>query len=361
MLPIWPWVMATNENRGWAGTTSARRVLLDGERADLRAVAVHDHDPPSARRVNPAIEPAIARAWRALLAVGPGLAGSSEGVAAEPHHYSSRHGLDSLRPSTGRCPGRQTIDDGRRRRPGSSTDSSGLHRDPSGERSTLMTAPDEQELVALRGRWSTGGGPHLSDGDGQRPGATSRPWARWRPSSTTCGPRCTTRPRWLASRRSRTRPRAPGRARAGARRPEHRRSRRRGVRQPRPSSCARRRSASAGWMPSEAAPAGAVWIDVPFRRAFGLLATVPELRIHLPAGRGLRTSLEADVDTGAPRLRDRPGRHRPRHRRAVGGARARRPRPRRRRPGRRGTRRGRWFAGEWDAGSDVEVDARRHP
>ena len=51
------------------------------------------------------------------------------------------------------------------------------------------------------------------------------------------------------------------------------------------------------------APAGAAWIDVPFRRAFGLLGTVPELRIHLAAGRGLRTSLEADVDTGAPRLR----------------------------------------------------------
>jgi hypothetical protein len=51
------------------------------------------------------------------------------------------------------------------------------------------------------------------------------------------------------------------------------------------------------------APPEADWVDVPSRRAFGLLATVPELRVLLPAGRGLRTSLEADVETGAPRLR----------------------------------------------------------
>jgi hypothetical protein len=50
-------------------------------------------------------------------------------------------------------------------------------------------------------------------------------------------------------------------------------------------------------------PPEADWVDVPFRRAFGLLATVPELRVLLSAGRGLRTSLEADVETGAPRLR----------------------------------------------------------
>ena len=59
----------------------------------------------------------------------------------------------------------------------------------------------------------------------------------------------------------------------------------------------RRQEAIAGTGPDSA------WVDVPFRRAYGLLATVPELRIHLGAGRGLRTILEADVDTGAPRLR----------------------------------------------------------
>jgi hypothetical protein len=52
-----------------------------------------------------------------------------------------------------------------------------------------------------------------------------------------------------------------------------------------------------------AAPPDADVVDVPFRRAFGVLATVPELRVLLAAGRGLRTSLEADVETGAPRLR----------------------------------------------------------
>jgi hypothetical protein len=53
----------------------------------------------------------------------------------------------------------------------------------------------------------------------------------------------------------------------------------------------------------EAAPPAADRVDVPFRRAFGLLATVPELRVLIAARRGLRTSLEADVETGAPRLR----------------------------------------------------------
>jgi hypothetical protein len=52
-----------------------------------------------------------------------------------------------------------------------------------------------------------------------------------------------------------------------------------------------------------AAEPGAAVVDVPFRRAYGVLATVPELRVHLAAGRGLRTSLEPDLDTGAPRLR----------------------------------------------------------
>ena len=109
-----------------------------------------------------------------------------------------------------------------------------------------------------------------------------------------------------------------------------------------------------------AAPAGVVWIDVPFRRAFGLLAMVPELRIHLPAGRGLRTSLEADVDTGAPRLRIVPVAIdlstgelsvAPEHDDldlVVDDTET-------------WDEAWTWFAGEWDAGSDVEVDARRHP
>jgi hypothetical protein len=102
--------------------------------------------------------------------------------------------------------------------------------------------------------------------------------------------------------------------------------------------------------------AGDEWADVAFRRPFGLQGTVPELRIHLPSRRGVRAMLEADADTGAPRLRvvpvhvdfvtgdlaviqehedldllvdDRTG-----WERAVA-----------------------WFAGEWGA----EVDARRHP
>jgi len=101
---------------------------------------------------------------------------------------------------------------------------------------------------------------------------------------------------------------------------------------------------------------GAEWADVASRRPFGLQGTVPELRVHLPSRRGVRTMLEADADTGAPRLRvvpvevdlvtgalavieehedldllvdDRAG-----WERAVV-----------------------WFAGEWGA----EVDARRHP
>lgn len=101
---------------------------------------------------------------------------------------------------------------------------------------------------------------------------------------------------------------------------------------------------------------GAEWADVAFRRSFGLQGTVPELRVHLPSRRGVRAMLEADADTGAPRLRvvpvevdlvtgdlamieehedldllvdDRAG-----WERAVA-----------------------WFAGEWGA----EVDARRHP
>ena len=106
----------------------------------------------------------------------------------------------------------------------------------------------------------------------------------------------------------------------------------------------------------DATSAGAEWADVAFRRPFGLQGTVPELRIHLPSRRGIRAMLEADADTGAPRLRivpvevdlvtgdlavieehedldllvdDRAG-----WERAVA-----------------------WFAGEWGA----EVDARRHP
>ena len=105
-----------------------------------------------------------------------------------------------------------------------------------------------------------------------------------------------------------------------------------------------------------ATSAGAEWADVAFRRPFGLQGTVPELRVHVPSRRGVRAMLEADADTGAPRLRvvpvevdletgdlavieehedldllvdDRAG-----WERAVA-----------------------WFAGEWGA----EVDARRHP
>ena len=52
-----------------------------------------------------------------------------------------------------------------------------------------------------------------------------------------------------------------------------------------------------------AASTGAEWADVPFRNTYGLQGTVPELRIHLPSRRGLRAMLEADPETGSPRLR----------------------------------------------------------
>jgi hypothetical protein len=48
---------------------------------------------------------------------------------------------------------------------------------------------------------------------------------------------------------------------------------------------------------------GAEWVDVPSPRAFGLQGSVPELRVHVPTRHGLRALLEADIDTGQPRLR----------------------------------------------------------
>ena len=203
-----------------------------------------------------------------------------------------------------------------------------------------MTEPDEQELVALRG----GGAPRRPASIPWRWSAsppTSRPWARWRPSSTTCGPRCTTRPRWFASPRTRTRlagcldvpvlelaglnlddlvgAACASRDRELALKEEcqrrldaiERRARRRGV-----DRCA--------------VPAG---LRTPRN---GARAADP------PAGR----PWAANVTRGRRRHRcapapDRPSRRRPLHRRAVGGARARRPRPRRRRHGHGGTRRGR--------------------
>ena len=53
----------------------------------------------------------------------------------------------------------------------------------------------------------------------------------------------------------------------------------------------------------DATSAGTEWADVAFRRPFGLQGTVPELRVHLPSRRGIRAMLEADAETGAPRLR----------------------------------------------------------
>lgn len=52
-----------------------------------------------------------------------------------------------------------------------------------------------------------------------------------------------------------------------------------------------------------AVAAGAAWADVPARRRYGLPATVPELRVHLGARRGLLSTLEPDSETGEPRLR----------------------------------------------------------
>ncbi len=49
--------------------------------------------------------------------------------------------------------------------------------------------------------------------------------------------------------------------------------------------------------------AGEPWADVPARRSYGLQGMVPELRVHLASRRGLRSALEADPDTGDPRLR----------------------------------------------------------
>ena len=48
---------------------------------------------------------------------------------------------------------------------------------------------------------------------------------------------------------------------------------------------------------------GAEWVDVPSPRPFGLQGSVPELRVHVPTRHGLRALLEADIDTGQPRLR----------------------------------------------------------
>ena len=52
-----------------------------------------------------------------------------------------------------------------------------------------------------------------------------------------------------------------------------------------------------------AAAAGATWADIPAQRAHGVQATVPELRVHLEARRGLHSTLEPDAETGEPRLR----------------------------------------------------------
>jgi hypothetical protein len=48
--------------------------------------------------------------------------------------------------------------------------------------------------------------------------------------------------------------------------------------------------------------AGVEWAEVAYERRFGLLGTVPELRVHLVTGLGIHTSLEPDPVTGDPRL-----------------------------------------------------------
>ena len=49
--------------------------------------------------------------------------------------------------------------------------------------------------------------------------------------------------------------------------------------------------------------AGASWVDVASPATIGLLSTVPELRVHLGLARGVRTTLEPDLDTGEPQWR----------------------------------------------------------
>jgi hypothetical protein len=53
---------------------------------------------------------------------------------------------------------------------------------------------------------------------------------------------------------------------------------------------------------SGAESAGAEWAEVAYERRFGLLSTVPELRVHLATGLGIHTSLEPDPITGDPHL-----------------------------------------------------------
>lgn len=48
--------------------------------------------------------------------------------------------------------------------------------------------------------------------------------------------------------------------------------------------------------------AGVEWAEVAYERRFGLLSTVPELRVHLATGLGIHTSLEPDPVTGDPHL-----------------------------------------------------------
>jgi len=60
----------------------------------------------------------------------------------------------------------------------------------------------------------------------------------------------------------------------------------------------RRREAAAA-----AADAGLAWMDIASAAVRGLLAGVPELRVHLPSRLGVRTWLQPDVDTGEPLLR----------------------------------------------------------
>ena len=44
-------------------------------------------------------------------------------------------------------------------------------------------------------------------------------------------------------------------------------------------------------------------MDVASPATIGLLSTVPELSVHLGLARGVRTTLEPDLDTGEPRWR----------------------------------------------------------
>jgi hypothetical protein len=53
---------------------------------------------------------------------------------------------------------------------------------------------------------------------------------------------------------------------------------------------------------SAAESAGVEWAEVAYERRFGLLKTVPELRVHLASGLGIHTSLEPDPITGDPHL-----------------------------------------------------------